>query len=297
MLKSILKVLHNIRAAGYPVRCLGHLPRLVAPGLVAPGLIAPGLVAIVALAAVPPPATAGDGRAPAVAAASDLRFVLPELTARFASETGAHVRLSFGASGNLSRQIAEGAPFELFLSADEAYVLDLVEKGLALDRGRLYAIGRLALFVPTGSPLRPDPSLADLAEALEAGKIRRFAIANPEHAPYGRAAREALRRAGLWSRIKPRLALGENVSQAAQFATVGGAEGGLIAHSLALAPGVAARGRFSLVRSDWHAPLRQRMVLLEGAGATARAFYDYLATREARALLARSGFEPPGGAP
>jgi molybdate transport system substrate-binding protein len=235
-------------------------------------------------------------QAPAVAAAADLTFALEEIAARFRTDTGREVRLVFGSSGNLFRQIHQGAPFELFLSADEAFVLRLADAGLTVDRGALYAVGRLALWVPHGSPLKADGSLRDLAAALEDGRLRTLAIANPEHAPYGRRAEEALRRAGVWERVRARLVLGENVSQAARFAMSGDAQGALIAYSLALAPPVARWGTFGLVPEGWHAPLRQRMALLHGAGAAAREFFRYLQGDAAREVMRRYGFVLPGEA-
>lgn len=151
---------------------------------------------------------------PAVAAAADLKFALTEAATQFERDSGQKVRLSFGSSGNFTQQIENGAPFELFLSADEAFVFRLAEAGHTLDRGAQYAIGRLVLFVPERSPLKPDATLEDLRAALTDGRLRRFAIANPEHAPYGRAARSVLRHAGLWTAIEPRLVLGENAAQA-----------------------------------------------------------------------------------
>ena len=150
------------------------------------------------------------------------------------------------------------------------------------------------IVVPNGSALTPDAGLDALETMLKAGEIARFAIANPEHAPYGMRAREALITRGLWDDLQPVMVQGENVSQAAQFALSGNAAGGIIAYSLALAPEVAARGTHALIPEDWHAPLRQRMVLLNGAGPVAEAFYAYMQTPEARAIMARHGFSPPG---
>lgn len=238
------------------------------------------------------PAAARDAR-PLIAAASDLQFALTELAAAFEAETGQGVRLAMGSSGNFARQIRQGAPFELFLSADEAYVLDLARDGHTRDEGVLYAIGRIALLLPMGSPLAADASLEDLAAAIGDGRLRRFAIANPEHAPYGQRAEEALRHRGLWEPIRPFLVYGENVSQAAQFATSGNAQGGIVAGSLALAPQVSARARHVLLPEQWHAPLRQRMVLTHRAGPAAERFHDWLQTDAARAVFARYGFRLP----
>lgn len=231
---------------------------------------------------------------PTVAAASDLQFALEEVHARFATQTGQQVQLVFGSSGNLYRQIVEGAPFQMFLSADEAFVVQLAAQGLSQDEGVLYAVGRLSLMAPKGSPLQVDASLNGLREALARGEIRRFAIANPEHAPYGARAEEALRHAGLWEALQGRLVLGENVSQAAQFASSGNAQGGIIAYSLARAPNVASLGSSVLLPQEWHTPLRQRMVLLNRASPAAKAFYDFLQQDTARAILSRHGFSLPG---
>lgn len=232
-------------------------------------------------------------RPPRVAAASDLSVALGEIAAAFRRDTGLPVDLVFGSSGTLTRQILDGAPFELFLSADEAFVDQLARAGLTRDAGALYAVGRLVLFAPTGSPLRPDEGLEGLARLVARGAVRRFAIANPAHAPYGRAAEAALRAHGLWAPLQPRLVLGENVSQAAQFATAGDAAGGLIAYSLALTPGLTSRGAFALVPESDHPPLRQRMVLLRRAGETATRFYQYVQAPAARATLERYGFTLP----
>lgn len=169
----------------------------------------------------------------------------------------------------------------------------LADRGLTRDRGALYAIGRIVLFVPAGSTLEPAADLSGLQRALAQRSLTRFAIANPEHAPYGRAAEEALRHAGLWAPLQGRLVLGENVSQAAQFAASGNAGGGIIAYSLALAPTIRDRGTFALIDASWHRPLRQRMVLLRDASSDAALFYAFLQRPAARQILARYGFAIP----
>ncbi|HEX6981007.1 MAG TPA: molybdate ABC transporter substrate-binding protein [Alphaproteobacteria bacterium] len=231
--------------------------------------------------------------APVIAAASSLNFALADVADLFARETGQTVRLSFGSSGNFVRQIAQGGPFEMFLSADEEYVARLVAQGLTIGRGDVYAVGRIVLFAPDGAPFEPDPEMNGLREAVLSGRVRRLAIANPELAPYGRAARESLMHKGLWDSFKDRLVLGENVSQAAQFATSGSADGGIFAYSLALSPNVAGRGRFVLLPEHLHAPLRQRMVLMRRAGDVAKRFYGFVQQPAAREIFARYGFQPP----
>ncbi len=231
--------------------------------------------------------------APIVAAASDLQFAVEEIAAAFEAETGMRVRLSMGTTGNFARQIREGAPFQMFMAADEQFVFDLARDGLARNEGDLYAIGRIVVKVPPGSTLSADGTLESLRRALAEGRINRFAIANPDHAPYGKRAREALQHAGLWDDIQPFLVLGENVGQAAQFALSGNAEGGIIALSLALAPELRDLGTADLIPEDYHEPLRQRMVLLNGAGPVAEAFYAYLKAPVARAIMERYGFVLP----
>lgn len=254
------------------------------------------IIAALILTAALPHTRAAAQDVPAIAAASDLKFALEEVAAKFKADTGREVKLVFGSSGNFTQQILNGAPFQMLMSADEAYIFKVADAGktLAADRGKLYAVGRIGIFVPRNSPLRADAALDDLAAALKDRRIKRFAIANPEHAPYGRAAQQALQRRGLWEALQPLLILGENVSQAAQFAASGSAEGGIIPLSLARAPAVGGLGTFALLPAEWHDPLRQRMVLLLNAGETAKAFYAYISEPPAREIFIKYGFLLPG---
>lgn len=233
---------------------------------------------------------ASADEAPVIAAASDLKFALEEVAARFAQDTGEKLNLSFGSSGNFFRQIQQGGPFELFLSADETYVQDLVKQGLTDGDGQLYAIGRLALFAPKGASFTPDEAMADLRIALADGRVQRFAIANPAHAPYGRAAKQALISQGLWEELQSALVLGENIAQAAQFTLSGEVDGGIVAYSLVLSPPFKEKGSYALLPESWHQPLRQRMVLLKNASPIARRFYDYLQQKVARTIFEHYGF-------
>lgn len=230
---------------------------------------------------------------PVVVAASDLQFALEEVAALFEKDQPHKVRLVFGSSGNFYSQILQGAPFQMFLSADENFVFKLADAGKTRDRGRLYALGRIGIMVPHGSALKADSDLKDLAAALKDGRLKKFAIANPDHAPYGARAREALQHAGLWRELQPRLVLGENISQTAQFATSGSTQGGIIAQSLARSPAIAKRGDFALIPDSWHQPLLQRMVLMKNADPAAQAFYAYIATPPAQAVMRRYGFVMP----
>jgi len=230
---------------------------------------------------------------PRFAAASSLQYVLPEILAEFERQTGFSARISYGSSGNFRRQIAQGAPFQLFFSADESYIAALASEGLTEGAGQVYALGRIAIIVPANSALEPAPDLSGLRAAIDAGRLNHFAIANPDHAPYGRAAREALQTAGLWQSIQPYLIMGENASQATQFALSGSSQGGIIPLALGVSPAVAGAGRVVPVPQSLHHPIRQRMVLLNGAGDIARQFFDFVGGTESGAILLRYGYELP----
>lgn len=249
------------------------------------------LVIVFSLLTVIRPAAAQE---PVLAAASDLQFALEEVAQAFTKETGEKIKLTFGSSGNFARQIRQGAPFEMFLSADEEYVFELAKDGFAKDRGTLYALGRIVIIVPHGSPLKADGSLSDLKAAIADGRVKKFAIANPEHAPYGKRAEEALKHQGLWDAMKDKLVLGENVSQTAQFATSGSTQGGIIAYSLSLSPKVSALGPYALIPDAWHQPLRQRMALTTKAGPVAERFYAFVQSPPARKIMIKYGFVLPG---
>lgn len=239
-------------------------------------------------------AACAQNEVPTIAAAADLRDAVEEIAAAFRADTGDEVLVSFGSTGNFARQIREGAPFQVFMAADEDYILDLTHDGFMRDEGTLYAEGRVAIAIPkVGSSLRADGTLQDLRVALGNARVTRFAIANPEHAPYGVRAREALQHAGLWEALQPALVLGENVSQAAQFALSGNADGGIIAWSLALSPRLREQGDFALIPAAFHEPLLQRMALARDAGAVAEAFYAYVQKPAARQIMARYGFIVP----
>jgi len=231
-------------------------------------------------------------RVPTIAAAANLNFVLKEIADQFTRSQRDRVELVFGASGTLTRQIQDGAPFEMFLAADEEFPGKLTTAGLTRNAGDVYAVGRVALFAPNGSPLKVDERLDGLSRLLKAGGVDRFAIANPEMAPYGRAAEAVLKKHGLWGAIRPRIVLGNTIAQAAQFATTGNATGGLLAYSLVLAE-FKSRGEYALIPAADHPPLRQRMVLLKQASPIAERFYRYVLGAEARAIFEKHGFGLP----
>ena len=252
-----------------------------------------GLLVFSALNGGHAPAATAVQKLPTIAAAANLNFALTEISEQFARQRGTRVEVVFGASGTLTRQIRDGAPFELFLAADEAFPNQLVAAGLTRNAGVVYAVGRLALFAPRGSPLTVDERLEGLARLAKSGGVTHFAIANPDVAPYGKAAEAVLRKHGLWEMLRPQLVLGDTIAQAAQFATTGNAVGGLIANSLVLAPGFADRGSYAVIPETDHPPLRQRMVLLKNASPVAAQFYDYLQSEGARAILRKHGYGVP----
>jgi molybdate transport system substrate-binding protein len=230
---------------------------------------------------------------PLVAAASSIKFALQDIAKKFHQDTGKTVRISYASSGNLARQIQQGAPFELFLSANAEYVENLYQQHKAPDEGIVYALGRLVLLTNHDSDLPLDKELRGIKRALQNGRLQRFAIANPEHAPYGIAAREVLRQLDLWETIKPHLVLGENIAQAAQFASSGAAQASLVSYSLALAPVLQNSARFLLIPAKLHQPIEQTMALLNNAGATAKLFFKYLQQNKAHTILSRYGYSEP----
>lgn len=251
-----------------------------------------GLTGAVFATAVPIDAQ-GAPRPPLVAAAASARFALIDLANLFERQTTQRVRLAFGSSGNLARQIHAGAPFELYLAADPRYVEALARARLTRGPGKDYLLGRLAIVVSKGSPLAADGSLEDLRTALAGRRVTRFAIANPEHAPYGERAEQALRHVGLWEAIQDRLVVGENVGQAAQFAVSGNADGSIIGLALARSPPIASQTSAAKIPRSWHEPLRHRAVLLSTAGQVATQFYDYLDSQAARDVFRNHGFDLP----
>lgn len=224
-----------------------------------------------------------------VAAAADLQVVLPAIADRYRQSTGQVLRITYGSSGNFVTQIQNGAPFDLFLSADTAYVERLVESGHA-RRGSVtpYATGRLVLWARKDRRLDVGRGLSVLTDP----RVRRVAIANPEHAPYGRAALAALRHAGIAEAIRTKLVLGENIAQTAQFVQSGNADAGLIALSLALSPALLASGSYIDIPPSSFPPIRQAAVVVSRSrqAEAAGRFLAYLRQPDAVALLRASGF-------
>ncbi len=241
------------------------------------------------------PAGTGSGRTSIrLAAASDLQAALGELTARFSASHAVDVFVSYGSSGTFFTQLVNGAPYDMFLSADVAYPKRLADRGLAVSGSEFtYAIGRIVVWVPASSPLAVERSgLATLA----ADSVKRVSIANPEHAPYGRAAVAAMQHAGIYDRIRPKLVLGENIAQALQFVQSGAADVGIVALSLALAPNLKLQGRWFEIPSSEYPTIEQGGVILKSTPnpAAAQEFRAFLTGADGRAILKQFGFSVAG---
>src|SRR3974390_3284110 len=225
-----------------------------------------------------------------VAAAADLSSALKELGDGYEKKTGIKIKLSFGASGALTQQIQNGAPFDLFFSADIDYPRQLIAQGHA-DAASLYkySLGKLVLWVPASSSLDVEHKGMEI---LQDSSIKKIALANPQHAPYGRAAVAALKHAGLYDRLADRFVLGENVSQAAQFAESGNAQAGFVALAHALSPAIRNTGKFWVVPADYYPPLEQGVVIITRSQHKKEAaeFLNFLKTKEASDLLRKYGF-------
>lgn len=267
-------------------------------------LLALGLLAAACGAsdgAVGTDASAGNGSPPGsppvgeltVAAASDLRLAFEELGESFEADTGTTVTFSFGSSGQLAGQIMNGAPFDLFASANIDFVDEIVDAGKADgSTSATYAFGRIVVFSPSEGP----DAVTTLDGLADAG-IRHVAIANPDHAPYGVAAEQALRAAGVYDAVRPKLVLGENVSDTLRLATTGNADAAIVALSLVI---TGDDGSWALIDESLHEPLEQALVVTgvdPDRTATAQAFADYVSSQAGREVMNRHGFVLPGEDP
>jgi molybdate transport system substrate-binding protein len=231
-----------------------------------------------------------------IAAASDLRYALDELSAAYRSRNpNVRLDISYGSSGTFYAQLRNGAPFDVFLSADSDYPRQLGDRGMTLTPAPFrYAQGRIVLWASRASTIDPAEQRLD---AVSDPNVRHVAVANPEHAPYGRAAIAALRSAGLLERVESKLVYGDYISQSLQFVQSGSADIGIVALSLALAPSVASSGRYWVIPSEAHPPIEQGGTILRSTrhAAEAFAFRDFMLGAEARTILSRYGLEPPAG--
>jgi len=231
----------------------------------------------------------GQGKEVRIAAAADLKFAMEELAGQFEKQTGTKVDVTYGSSGNSFSQMQNGAPFDLFFSADIDYPKKLEAAGLA-EPGTLYeyAVGRIVIWTPADAQV---DVVKEGWKALLDERVQKIAIANPEHAPYGRAAVAAMQKAGIYDQVKSKLVYGENISQAAQFVQSGNAQAGVIALSLAISPPMKDGKRWAIA-AELHAPIVQSAIVLRNAKnkAAALAFLEFVKSDAGRALLSKYGF-------
>ena len=227
-----------------------------------------------------------------VAAAADLQSAMPEIVTAFEAQTGTSVDVAYGSSGNFYAQIENGSPLDVFFSADNEYPRKLEGSGFAEPHSAaIYGIGKIVLWMPANAKCNPE---LDRWQCLRDPAVKKIAIANPAHAPYGKAAVAALQKAGIYDAIKTKLVLGENISQAAQFVQSGNAQAGIIAHSLALSPGMK-DGEVWEIPADMHPPIEQGAVVLKSAKnkAAALEFLNFMKSAMGRAILEKYGFAIP----
>src|ERR1700685_4543832 len=251
------------------------------------------LVVVLFLASTMAVSTAAGQEKVNVAAAADLSAAFKEIGANFEKQNGIEVKLSFGASGALTQQIENGAPFDLFFSADMGYPQKLISEGHASSSTLYrYAVGKLVLWAPVNSPLNFE---RDGINTILDPAVQKIAIANPEHAPYGRAAVAALKHSGLYEKVSPRLVVGENISPAAQFVESGNAQVGFVALAHAMAPEMMGKGKYWLVPVDAYPALDQGVIVLSNAthGKEAAEVVEVMKSKEVAAILQRYGFTLP----
>jgi molybdate transport system substrate-binding protein len=247
---------------------------------------------LVTLVMVLPMAIAIRAQEIRVAAAADLEFAMKDIAAQFEKQTGTKVDVTYGSSGNFFSQLQNGAPFDLFFSADIDYPRKLEAAGFA-EPGTVYeyAIGRIAIWMPADAKV----DLVRLGwKTLLDASVQKIAVANPEHAPYGRAAVAALEKAGIYDQVKGKLVYGESISQAAQFVQSGNAQAGIVAMSLAVSPGMKEGQRWE-IPVDMHPSIEQAAILLKASKnkTSARAFLEFLKSEGGRATLGKYGFTIP----
>ena len=226
-----------------------------------------------------------------VAVAANMKDAFAEIDAAFRATGKTQIRVVYGSSGNFAAQILNGAPFNLFISADERYPIELFKQGKTADEGMVYTIGKLALIAKTSSGITLADNKAEIARAIV--RANKVAIAKPELAPYGRAAVEYLKSEGLWDLAKNKLIYADNIGIATMYVVTGGADIGFTALSLAKSPEVAKETNFLLVNSKFYEPIKQRMVLIKGASQEAIRLYQFMQSAQAKLILQKYGYLTP----
>ncbi len=228
---------------------------------------------------------------PRVAAAANLNGVLEEMIVRFKEQKNQSIEIVYGASGNFYQQIVQGAQFDLFLSANEEFADRLTKQGLTMEPGVVYARGRVVLWISPRSKVSFDPSFSDLKRALQDGRIDKFAIPNPTLAPYGLAATQSLKIYGLTELVQPRLVMGGDVGQTMLFLKTQAAQAGIVPLSMVIQPANKMGSTYEIIPEKLHTPILQKMVLMKNVSLSAKAFYQFLQTDDARKIWRKYGYE------
>lgn len=229
-----------------------------------------------------------------IAAAADLKVPLQEIADQFSKEKGITLKLEFKPAGDFYHEILKGnAPYEIFMSADETFPVELNEKGFTQGQGVRFALGNVGLFVPKNSSIKADAELKDLKAAVKDGRLKKFVIADPHHAPYGVAAQEVLTSIKIWSSIKPKLIMAKSSTKVVEVIAEKSAQAGIIPMSVKNVPAVLSAGSIVEIANKWHKPINQRMVLMKTASAAAKEFYDYIQQPPAQAVLQHHGYSAP----
>jgi len=226
-----------------------------------------------------------------VAVAANMKDAFAQINTAFKAAGNSDIRIVYGSSGNFTAQIMNGAPFNLLISADEHFPIELYKKGKAIDEGAIYAIGKLAIISKNSAAISLAEDKAELVRAIN--KANKIAIAKPELAPYGKAAIEYLKAEGLWDIAKDKLIYGDNIGIATMYVVTGAADLGFTALSLAKSAEVAKETHFILVNSKLYEPIQQRMVLIKGAPREATALYQFMQSSQAKSILQKYGYSTP----
>ncbi len=230
-------------------------------------------------------------QAPTIAVAANMKDAFSDITTAFKAEGKSDLRVVYGSSGNFATQIINGAPFSLFIAADEQFPLELSKKGKTIDDGVIYAIGKLAIITKSSSGIVLLDSKADIAKAIN--QANKVAIAKPEIAPYGRAAVQYLKAEGLWDLAKDKLVYADNIGASTSYVVSGAADMGFTAYSLVKSPEMNKKIHFSLVDAKLYEPIKQRIVLIKGAPQEVVNLYLFMQGPQAKAILQRHGYATP----
>ena len=228
-----------------------------------------------------------------VAVASNLTHTVTQVSLAFNRDKGGQAALTFGSSGNFARQIVQGAPYEVFISAGKKYIDFIGNNGREISRIKGFAYGRLSLYIPETSKIKSPTTLGKALKSLQYGNFRKMAIANPEHAPYGSAAEEALKSAGLWAIKRDKLLLGENAAQAMQFCVSGSVDACIIPDSFLILKQFSRKGTSFLIPQTWHQPITQYIALLDEDDEASSLFFNYLLSDAAGHILKKHGYILP----